>query len=199
MKIDEWLNFFKLHKRKKIFSLSDLSQLTEEDKSLLAVQLNRLVKTGILKRVAYGWYGNPFAPPSLEEIAMVLRYPSYLSMEYALSKHGILSQMVYTLTLVTTKLPYTYRTERAVYEYHQISKKLFWGYKKEEMVQIAEPEKALLDFIYIRYAKNKGLDIERIESLINDMDIKELNSKKLHMYSKKFPPNTGKVLRILKM
>ena len=199
MKIDEWLNFFKIHKRKKIFSLSDLFQLTEEDKSFLAVQLNRLVKAGVIKRIAYGWYENPFAPPSQEEVAMVLRHPSYLSMEYALSKHGILSQTVYTFTLVTTKLPYTYRTERAVYEYHQISKKLFWGYKKEEMVQIAEPEKALLDFIYIRYAKNRDLNIERIESLINDMDIKELDSKKLHMYSKKFPPKTRKVLRSLKM
>lgn len=199
MKIDEWLNFFKHHKRKKMFSLADLSQLTEEDKSSLAVQLNRLVKAGLVKRIAYGWYENPFAPPSQEEIAMVLRYPSYLSMEYALSKHGILSQTVYTFTLVTTKLPYTYRTEGAVYEYHQISKNLFWGYKKEGLVQIAEPEKALLDLIYIRHAKNGDLDIKRIKSLINDMDINEFNSERLSMYSKKFPPKTRKVLMSLKM
>ena len=194
LKIDEWLNFFKIHKQKKIFSLSDLSQLTEEDKSSLAVQLNRLVKAGVIKRIAYGWYENPFASPSHEEIAMILRYPSYISMEYALSKHGILSQTVYTLTLVTTKLPYVYRTEEAVYEYHQISKNLFWGYKKDGMVKIAEPEKALLDFIYIRYDKNRDLDIQGIKSLINDMDIKELDSKKLRMYSKKFPLKTRKVV-----
>ncbi|KAA0014073.1 MAG: hypothetical protein FE037_03000 [Thermoplasmata archaeon] len=51
LKSDEWLLFFKRHRDKKIFSLSDLSQLTGEDKSSLYVQLTRLVKSGLVKRV----------------------------------------------------------------------------------------------------------------------------------------------------
>lgn len=199
MKIDEWLSFFKHHKQKKLFSLADLSQLTEEPKSSLAVQLTRLVKSGFVKRIAYRWYENPFSPPSQEETAMILRYPSYLSMEYALSKHGILSQAVYTLTLVTTKPPYTYRTEGATYEYHQINKNLFWGYKKEGVVQTAEPEKSLLDFIYIRHAKNRDLNINMVKSLFNDMDVDEFDFKKLHVYSKKFPPKTREIIMSLKI
>ena len=199
MKIDEWLSFFKQYKHKKLFSLTDLSQLTGEHKSSLAVQLTRLVRASLVKRIAYGWYENPFAPPSQEEVAMILRYPSYLSMEYALSKQGILSQAVYTLTLITTKLPYTYKTEGATYEYHQINKNLFWGYKRAGMVQIAEAEKALLDLIYIRYAKNRGLNTTGLKSLLNDMDIGEFDFKKLHMYSKKFSPKTRKILTSLKI
>lgn len=197
MKSDEWLRFFKQHTQKKLFSLADLSQLTGEDKSSLYVQLNRVVKAGLVKRVAYRWYENPFAHPTLEEISMILRYPSYLSMEYALSKQGILSQAVYTLTLVTTKLPYTYKTEGVTYEYHQIHKNLFWGYKEEGVVKVAEPEKALLDFIYIRYAKNRDMSDAMVKSLFDDMDVGEFDFKKLHTYSKKFSPKTRKILTSL--
>lgn len=199
MKVDEWLNFFKQHKEKKIFSLSDLVQLTGEDKSSLSVQLTRLVKAGVISRAAQVWYENPFMPPSFEEVAMVVRYPSYLSMEYALSKHGILSQAVYTLTLVTTKLPYTYRTDRAIYEYHQVNQSLFWGYLKEGTVLTAEPEKALLDLIYIRYASTRELNIDGIASLVNDMTVYEFDLEKLHQYSKKFNFGTRKVLAELKI
>ena len=199
MKVDEWLGFFKQHKEKKLFSLSDLAQLTGEDKSSLSVQLTRLVKAGVISRAAQVWYENPFTPPSFEEVAMVIRYPSYLSMEYALSKHGFLSQAVYTLTLVTTKLPYTYKTDQMVYEYHQISRSLFWGYQQEGTVLTAEPEKALLDIIYLRCVSTGELNMDGVASLVNDMAVYEFDLEKLHQYSKKFSPGTRRVLSELEI
>lgn len=199
MKVDEWINFFKKHPEKKLFSISDLAQLTGIGRSSLSVQLTRLVKAKIIHRAAQTWYENPFSNPSAEEISMVIRYPSYLSLEYALSKHGILSQSTYTLTLITTKLPYIYKTKQTVYEYHQICKTLFWGYKKEGTVLTAEPEKALLDLIYIRHIKNKELNIDGIASLVNDMSIDEYNLEKMKKYSKKFSSAIGKILNQLKI
>ena len=199
MKVDEWLSFFRKHREKKLFSLHDLVQLTGEDKSSLSVQLTRLVKADVISRAAQLWYENPFIPPSLEEIAMVIRCPSYLSMEYALSKHGFLSQSVYTLTLVTTKLPYTYKTGRAVYEYHQISRFLFWGYQQEGTVLTAEPEKALLDLIYIRFVSNGELTMDTLASLIDDIAVYEFDLEKLHQYSRKFIPGTQRILSDLKI
>lgn len=187
------MRFFRRNSQKKVFSLSDLSQLTEERKDSLAVQLSRLVKAGFVKRIAYRWYANPFSPPSKEEIAMGLRRPAYLSMEYALAGHGILSQAVHTLTLVTTKLPYTYRTEDATYEYHQIRKNLFWGYRRYGTVQTAEPEKALLDFVYI-HQKRGDLTVDRTASLLDDMDVNELDYRKLREYAQRFPAKTGEIL-----
>jgi predicted transcriptional regulator of viral defense system len=199
MKVDEWLNFFKHHKEKKLFSLSDIVQLTGENKPSLSVQLTRLIKAGVINRASRIWYENPFIPPSSEEIAMVIRYPSYLSMEYALSKQGLLSQTVYTLTLVTTKLPYTYRTDRVIYEYHQISKSLFWGYQREGTVLIAQPEKALLDLIHIRCVKTRELTVRGVASLVDDMALHELDLKKLHMYSERFTPKTRKIIAELEI
>ena len=115
-------------------------------------------------------------------------------MEYALSRYGILSQRVYTLTLVTPRLPYTYKTEKATYEYHQISKKLFWGYRKEGVINIAQPEKALLDLLYIRCVKNREMDFIAVKSLLDDMDVSDLDNEKLHLYSEIFPPKTREFL-----
>ena len=115
-------------------------------------------------------------------------------MEYALSKNGILSQSVYTLTLITTKQQYVYNTKQIVYEYHQISKNLFWGYQKKGTVLTAEPEKALLDLIYIRYIKNKELNKDGIASLQNDMYIDEFDLEKIRRYSKNFGPKTIRTL-----
>jgi len=194
LKYDEWLKFFKKNIKKKLFSLSDILVLTDEDRASLSVQLSRLVKSNVVYRVARDWYENPFNSPSPEEISMVLRHPCYLSMEYALYKEDILSQQVYTLTMVTTKLPYIYKTENSVYEYHQIKKSLFWGFEKGDTVNIAEPEKALLDLIYIRYSRNKDITLDRLYSLLDNMDIKEINQKKLLKYVYFFDSRTKKVL-----
>jgi hypothetical protein len=118
-------------------------------------------------------------------------------MEYALSKQGILSQATQTLTLITPKQPYIYKKQNTTYEYHQIDKSLFWGYKKEEPILTAEPEKALLDLIYIRYSRNKNANFKAIASLINDMTTEELNINILQKYSKKFNSTTRKTLNQL--
>ncbi len=179
MKVNEWLEFFRKHIDKTLFSIQDIVQLTGEDKDSLTVQLHRLVASDVILREARGWYANPFNPPDFEEVAMVLRYPSYLSMEYALSKHGILSQRVNTLTLITTKLPYVYKRDRAIYEYHQVKRSLFWGFENLDGIRSATPEKAFLDFIYIR---RRELDEEQLLSLLDDMYIEELDRDILKQY-----------------
>lgn len=190
MKIDEWLDFFKSNKAKKLFSLSDINLLTGEKKSTVSVQLSRLVSSDIVDRPVKGWYANPFNPPDDEELAMVIRDPSYLSMEYALSRHGILSQNVVTYTLVTPRLPYTYRSNRKVFEYHQIKRSLFWGYRREGIIQVAEPEKAVLDLIYIRFSRGAETDETALNSLIDDMYTEDLNMDILSSYSEKFDTAT---------
>ena len=199
MKVEKWLKFFKQNYQKKLFSLTDLQQLTGINKDTLSVQLTRLTKSGVIKRIAKKWYENPFSPPSNEEIAMVIRHPSYLSLEYALSKHNILSQTPYTLTLITIKLPYVFKTKQTVYEYHQIKKSLFWGYVNDLTINTAEPEKALLDLIYIRCIKNKELTKKGLKSMVNDMTMDEFDKKKLNTYLTKYGPGTKKILNEIKL
>lgn len=194
MKISEWLSLFREHPEKHLFSTSDLVQLTEQRKEVLQVELARLVRSGTIERVARGWYSNPFHPPIPEETAMVLRRPSYISMEYALSFHNILSQTTYTMTLITTKNPYTYNQGK--FEYHQITNRLFWGFEKKDTFYIADPEKAFLDLIYIRAVRNKEIDTEGICSFLDDMNLDDLDKNTIRTYAKKFG---GKTLRVTDM
>ncbi len=194
MKLDRWLEFFREHKEKTMFSFSDIVQLTDEDKNSVSVQLNRLVRSNAIKRVVRGWYQNPFNPPSTEEIAMLIRYPSYLSMEYVLSKKDILSQAVYTLTLVTPKQTYTYSYDGRELEYHQIKRPLFFGYEERGFVLTATVEKALLDLLYIRCVKTDEMDMKGVLSLTDDMYLDDFNQKKLTDHSKEYPVKVRNIL-----
>ncbi len=125
---------------------------------------------------------------------MVIRRPCYISLEYALSRQGLLSQNVFTITLVTTQLPYTYRSDDTIFEYHQLKRALFWGYQREGTVLMAKPEKALLDLIYIRYTRGTALNRDSLDSLIDDMYLEELDREKLQRYAKDFDRMTRKLL-----
>ncbi len=194
MKLSEWLELFRAYPGKKLFSVRELAAITGEDLRRLSVELNRLTGKGVVRRVCRSWYENPFCPPSREEIAMVLRRPSYLSLEYALSRRGVLLQSVERLTLVTTELPYTYRTERGVFEYHQVKPRLFWGYEGDGAVLVAHPEKALLDLLYLRCTRNRELSGENLVSLLDDMDLELLDVEKLREYSEVFPKAVRRLL-----
>ncbi|MCK5415617.1 MAG: hypothetical protein KAJ35_09575 [Thermoplasmata archaeon] len=194
MRADEWMDLFRKHRSKSLFSLSDLVLLTGDDRSSLSVQLSRMVGSGMIERPVRGWYSNPFAPHTDEELAMVVRRPSYLSMEYALARRGVLSQAVHVHTLVTTSLPYTFRTGTRVLEYHQVKKDLFWGYQREGNVLVAEPEKALLDLVYVRFARGRTMGREALRSLIDDMYIEDLDGTRLAGYADSFDTRTRQVI-----
>lgn len=194
MKMDEWLGFFRKHMGKKLFSFHDIVLMSGEEKPSVSIQLSRLVGSGITERPVRGWYVNPFAPPSAEELSMVIRHPSCLSMEYALAKHGILSQNVYTLTLVTPRLPYTYRTGNGVFEYHQIKRSLFRGYVIEGSILVAEPEKALLDLIYVRHVRGRDFSKSALDSLMNDMYLEDLDQRKLLGFAEGFDTRTREAI-----
>ncbi|HQL67351.1 MAG TPA: hypothetical protein PK151_07405 [Caldisericia bacterium] len=185
MKLEEYLEFFKKYYYKKLFNLNELHSLTNIPKNILTVELNRLVEKKIVERVTKGVYVNPFNKPSIEEISMFLKFPSYISMEYALFVQNIMSQAVYTLTLITTLTPYEYQFKNYSLEYHQIKKEFFFGYyESSPKIYMAYPEKALLDIIYIRYKKGK-MDKYIFESFLSDLYLSELNEKKVVEYAEK--------------
>ena len=148
----------------------------------------------MISRVTRGWYANPFNPPSREEVSMILRVPCYLSMEYALSRQGILSQRASTFTLMTTQKPYLYQKGEVVYEYHQLQRSLFWGYKQDGDILVAEVEKALMDLIYIRIVRSKQLSIEQLHSLLDDMYLEDIDVNKLKKDVKQFGGMTQEIV-----
>ena len=176
MKIQEWLEFFKKFKSINIFHINHLKLLTKMDAHSLRVALSRLDGNKVVKRICRGFYANPFNPPTVEEIAGRIYEPSYISLESALSGYGILSQIPTVLTCVTTRLPRDFKTSFGAIEYRQIKPGFFWGYIKKRRHFIAEPEKALLDYLYLGKDKKFKLSL---------LDMEGVNIKKAEKYAKK--------------
>lgn len=106
----------------------------------------------------------------LEYLANVLRYPSYLSLEYILSINNVIPEAVYSLTSVTIKSTRNYDNKLGKFVYRNIKNDLFIGYREKEFgiqkVAYASVAKALFDYLYLKrnlgdygYELKKGLRI----------------------------------------
>ena len=165
---------------KPYFTVADLEKILEMKRDSLYVTLNRLVKDGVLIRLRRGVYQPEFQSLELERTANELYYPSYLSFESALSRYGILSQIPYTLTFATNRRSKKILLRDREVEYRQLKKEYFFGYKLENGIYIAEPEKAVLDQLYMM---SKG----KASSDISEWSLVGLKKGKLFQYSKSFP------------
>jgi predicted transcriptional regulator of viral defense system len=165
---------------KPYFTLSDLEKILNVKKDSLYVTLNRLVKNGVLIRLKRGIYEPEFKEPELEKTANELYYPSYLSFETALSRYGIISQIPYSLTFATFRKSKKILLMNREIEYKQIKKDYFFGYMLDNGVYVAEPEKAVLDQLYMISRGRASKDMSEW-SLVN------LKKTKFMQYSRKFP------------
>lgn len=89
-----------------------------------------------------------------EYLANILRFPSYVSLEYVLSTRNFLAETVYAITSVTVKSSRVYESQSAKFVYRNIKEKLFTDYSFKEFgtgkVKIATLPKALFDFLYFK-------------------------------------------------
>ncbi|GFP19283.1 hypothetical protein HKBW3S03_00788 [Candidatus Hakubella thermalkaliphila] len=165
---------------KPYFTVADLEKILGMGRNSLYVTLNRLVEGGVLVRLRRGAYQPEFQSLGLEKVANELYYPSYLSFESALSRYGILSQIPYSLTFATTRRSKKLTLTGREVEYRQLKEDYFFGYTLENGLYIAEPEKAVLDQLYML---TKG----RATSDISEWSLVGLKKSKFLQYSKSFP------------
>jgi len=165
---------------KPYFTVADFERILGLKKKSLYVTVNRLTKSGILTRLKKNVYMVFTGGYDAEKIANELYYPCYLSFEKALSNYGILSQIPFTLTFATVRPSKKLTIAGTEIEYSHLKKSLFFGYRIENEKYIAEPEKALLDELYLVSRGLRNITIE-------ELDLKDIDRKKLDTYAKKFP------------
>ena len=89
-----------------------------------------------------------------ELLATVIKQPSYISLEYALSKYQILPEMVASISSVTLSRPYVLNNYFGNYSYRSIKSDLFTGYEikyyKNASYYFASKSKALFDYLYYK-------------------------------------------------
>jgi predicted transcriptional regulator of viral defense system len=115
----------------------------------------------IFLKARNGLYALRIDPPPEEAVANRLYAPSYVSFEYALARYGIIPESVYAVTSATTRTTREFIVSNKSFTYSHIKKQAFRGYRTEKTggvtVLIAEPEKALVDYLYFVDLKRKVL------------------------------------------
>ncbi|OGR64973.1 MAG: hypothetical protein A2X31_07370 [Elusimicrobia bacterium GWB2_63_22] len=126
--------------------------------------------------------------PSRLYLAEQLYQPSYVSLEYALSRYGLIPERVADVTSVSTKKTARFSNDFGTFSYQTVKPSAFRGFisgKDEAGLPyfIAEPEKAVADFIYLNLRKiAAGLVEKTLLESFRFQHLESLNKNKVTAY-----------------
>lgn len=164
----------------RVFTPLEFARIFQAPQHTIKYFLETQVQTGLLLRLKKGLYTLKTDPPSEREIANKLYRPSYISLAYALAYYNILPEMPYQVTSATTKPTRVFTNTSTVFSYYTIKKEAFTGYmlqkEGDRTFLIADPEKALVDYVYFA-TLGRGPSLDRL-------DISSLNKEKAIEYAK---------------
>ncbi len=153
------------------FTTEAVRQLVDEEKladGTIETNLYRWVRTGRVIRLKKGMYmtrrfyeqyrsNESFSPM----VSAILIPQSYLSLEYILQRHGVLTEVTFPVTSITIKQNRVIENATGTYSYRNIKNDLYAGFSISEYMGIriarASLGKALFDFLYLRPILLKGL------------------------------------------
>jgi len=167
----------------------------------IEVQLSRWHKAGKLIQLKRGLYVLSEIYRKTEiyalAVAAVLHRPSYLSLEKALEFHNLIPERVTAYTSVTSNRPAVFKTGLGDFKYTHIQRGFFWGYSAATLngqtAFVALPEKALLDFFYLRHGPVTEAYIDELRL----QNLEDLDEKRLIQFAKKM--NKPKLLRVAEL
>jgi len=154
-----------------IFTPQDFQRIFGANRLRTKYFLEEYTRSGLFLRLKNGLYALKADLPPEEEIANCLYRPSYISFEHALAAHNILPEMPYAVTSATTKPTRVFAVGERAFSYLTIQRAAYAGYaparRSGRTVLIADPEKALVDYLYFvslgRKPENDRLDTARLD------------------------------------
>lgn len=172
-------------KKTPVLRIGDLALRYQLSGSAVARALARQKKRGIVEQLTSDTYLNKLAPGvTPRDVLNILVPDSYISLGTALAEWGLSTQSPISLTAVTAAKLKKIKSPSVDILYRKIHRDLFWGFQKKKgrygSYQIAEPEKALLDWIYFRL--KDGLPVE-----FDEIQFDKLSRARLVAYAKRFP------------
>ena len=145
----------------RVFTTHELAAISGKSASTVVQSLNYLTEQNLLIKVYRGvWAESGPRPLSPFEFIPYLfpRQRVYVSFITALHLYGIIEQIPQVITLASTAHTRTIRTRAGDFSVHQIAPAFFDGfewYRGEGSFLIAQPEKALIDSLYLSGRKKK--------------------------------------------
>lgn len=158
-------------------------------------QLERWRKSGRIIRLKRGLFilsdDDRKVELSRSYLANQLYSPSYVSLEYALNYYGLIPERVNDITSVTSRKTMRMANEAGTFIYQHIKPKAYRGF---EMVKnenglaffIAQPEKAVIDFLYLNLDKFRDDDPDIFEGSYRFQNTQSLSPRKILSFAKFF-------------
>ena len=156
------------------YTKQNLGLILNKEGAILDYWINKLIREEMLIPLKKGLYVSSSylalvkagreTETYLEFLSGIVRYPSYLSLEYVLAANGLIPETVFSLTSITLKTTRAYPSPLITFTYRNLQPKLFTGFieKKfqKQTFNIATPAKALFDYLYLRKMGSRT-EIER--------------------------------------
>ncbi len=174
----KWADFLTQFSGLPLFHSSMLGVFPESPEAI-RVQLSRWVKAGRLTRIRRQWYliNKPWRAREvpLSSVATQVVQPSYLSLEWALQRHGLIPDVVQNPTCVTTGRPRRVEALGRAFLYYHVQPELLSGFSlvadEGWPVPVASAEKALFDKIYLHIQRRRFS-----EEWLKEMRLQNLSS-----------------------
>jgi len=155
--------------------------------------LGRWVKKGFLVKLRNSYYCFPEylnKPGFSFYIAGIIYRPSYISLHSALSYYGLIPEAVVQITSVSSLKTASFTNICGTFLYKTLKPELMFGYDLKSYsnswtVHLAQPEKALLDLLYINPYYNTQQELELLR-LDEDIMQENLNVDLLKDYVSKY-------------
>lgn len=175
----KYIDFYEQFKKLPFINISDVKTVFSDYDHR---RMYEWQKAGYVKKIVRNFYVFVDKTQNDEELCFIankLREPSYISLEYALNYYSLIPEVVFVFTSITTKKTASFETVIGNFSYQSIKKSLFFGYvlkgQEKSKYKIAEPEKAILDFLYLRSdikdendIKNLRINVDTYREIINE-------------------------------
>jgi predicted transcriptional regulator of viral defense system len=147
--------------KRDVFTTREISSISGKSLSATVQALNYLQKQGLIFKIYRGIWaeitGKPLSPYSVIPFLPV-QSRCYVSFISALHLHGIIEQIPQVITLASIEHTRKVSTKAGAFAFYKIQPAFFKGfnwYQKSGNFLIAQPEKALIDCLYISAYKKK--------------------------------------------
>lgn len=191
------MNYTDFKNKCRIFPLILSKDLTaiDKNKQSLRNQLYRWQKKKLLIEIKKGIYllneNDRKINPSNSFLANQLYSPSYVSLEYALNFYGLIPEKTADITSLTTKKTMRIKNQLGNFIYQHIKPAAFRGFKAAKDSSgltffIAEPEKAVVDFIYLNLARIRKGKSDIFKESFRFQNTETLKPKRLKIFAKLF-------------
>ncbi len=146
-----------------VYSSSDLGVVLDRSHpSRLTEAIRGLVREGVLLPVRRGLYVDQLNGFQPEIVGQRWLSPSYLSTETALDRHRLCETGITLYTYVTPRLIPRRQDSSKTFEGHEfvyrhLAPYLFFGSQSQAGILFADPEKAVLDFLYFIYKGQRSV------------------------------------------